>query len=204
MIDLAPNHHAHYRQFSGAFGYVAALTMVVGRGEDAQLVADLAGVGPDDHVLDVGCGPGTAARAAARRGARVTGVDPAEPMLTMARAITRIRPPAGELAWLCAGAASLPIPENEVTACWSIASVHHWAELDESIAEIRRVVAPGGVFVAMERRTRPGATGNASHGWTPQQAETFASMLVDHGFTTPTVSNHELRRRKVVAVTAHG
>ena len=30
---------------------------------------------PKDHAVDVGCGPGAAARQAARRGAQVTGVD---------------------------------------------------------------------------------------------------------------------------------
>ena len=65
MNELPPNHHAHYRQFTGLFGYVAGLTMIVGRGGDARLVRDLAGVDRADHVVDIGCGPGTAARVAA-------------------------------------------------------------------------------------------------------------------------------------------
>ena len=38
-------------------------------------VLDLAGVGPGTTVLDLGCGPGTFAAAAVRRGARVVGID---------------------------------------------------------------------------------------------------------------------------------
>ncbi len=198
---LPPNHHADYPPFRGPFGYVAGATMVIGRGADARLVADLAGVGAGDHVLDIGCGPGTAARRAARRSARVTGVDPAEPMLRLARLLTRLRP-SGDLRWVRAGAESLPLPDGDVTACWSIASVHHWTDLDASLAEVRRVLAPGGMFVALERRSRPGARGNASHGWTPQQADTFASMLTAHGFAAPAVTNHDLGLRKAVAVSA--
>ena len=201
--ELAPNHHAHYPQFRGPFGYLAALTMIVGRGEDARLLADLAGVDHSDHVLDIGCGPGTAARAAARRGARVTGVDPAEPMLRVARLLTRLRP-SGDLTWVRAGAESLPVPDGEVTACWSVASVHHWSDLDASLREVRRVLAPGGVFIAAERRSKPGAGGMASHGWTAQQAETFAAMLTDRGFKEATISNHDLRWREVVVVSARG
>lgn len=200
MSDLPPNHHAHYRQFSGPFGYVAGLTMTVGRGADARLVADLADLGPDDHVLDIGCGPGTAARVAARRANRVTGVDPAEPMLRLARLLTRLRPPEGEIDWVRAGAEDLTLPADSVTVCWSLASVHHWPDLEGGLSEVTRVLSPGGTFIALEKRAEPGATGNASHGWTPDQADEFASMLTDRGFVSAEASNHELGRRKVVTV----
>ena len=201
MTDLAPNHHADYRQFSGAFGYLAGLTMIVGRGRDARLVADIAEPQAADHVLDIGCGPGTAARLAARDGTQVTGVDPAEPMLRLAGLLTRLRRPAGEIDWLCGGAEDLPMPDESVTVCWSLASVHHWPDLEGGLSEVERVLRPGGTFIALEKRTQPGATGNASHGWTPAQADAFAALLTDHGFQSADVSNHDLGRRRVVAVT---
>lgn len=203
MPDLAPNHHAHYRQFSGAFGYVAGLTMIIGRGQDARMVADIANLEATDHVLDIGCGPGTAARLAGRRGSRVTGVDPAQPMLRLARLLTRLRRPKGEIDWLCAGAERLTIADDSATVCWSLACVHHWPDLDGGIAEVKRVLRAGGTFIALEKRTEPGATGNASHGWTPDQANTFATLLSEHGFTAVEVLNRDLGRRPVVAVTAH-
>lgn len=202
MAELPPNHHADYPTFSGMFGYVAGLTMTVGRGKDARLVADLAELGPTDHVLDVGCGPGTAVRIAARRGARVTGVDPSEPMLRLARVITRVRKPGAEIDWVRAGAEDLTLPDDSVTVCWSLAAVHHWPQLDEGIAEVHRVLRAGALFIALEKRTEPLAEGNASHGWTDDQAVLFASMLEDFGFTEPAVANHELGKRKVVVVTA--
>ena len=39
-----------------------------------------------ERLLDIGCGTGNAASLAAERGARVTGVDPAERLLDIARA----------------------------------------------------------------------------------------------------------------------
>src|SRR4051812_30795642 len=91
MIDQTsvPNHHAHHRGFSGATGWIAALSMVFGREGDARLAARLTGLQRGDQVIDVGCGPGVAVRHAATVGASVTGVDPAAVMLRVARRLAR-------------------------------------------------------------------------------------------------------------------
>ncbi len=200
MTDLVPNHHAHYRQFSGLFGYLAGLTMVVGRGRDARLVAELAEVGADDIVLDIGCGPGTAARHAAGRGATVIGLDPSGPMLRLAALISRLRAPAGTLEWRQGAAETIDLPAESVSVCWSIATVHHWHDIDSGLGSVEHVLAPGGRFLAVEKRTEPGATGNASHGWTPAQAELFASILRQRGFSDVVVSDHTVGKRDVVVV----
>lgn len=202
MDDLPPNHHANYRQFGGPFGYVAGLTMIAGRGRDARLAAELASMAPGHHAVDIGCGPGPAVRLAARRGASVVGVDPAAPMLRLARLLTRLRPPTGAVDWQLAGAEALPLDDASADACWSIASVHHWPDLDAGLAEVRRILRPGGRFVAIEKRTADDASGLASHGWTAPQAETCARMLREVGFSSAEVTNHDLGRRRVVAVTA--
>ncbi|MDH3293630.1 MAG: class I SAM-dependent methyltransferase, partial [Acidimicrobiia bacterium] len=204
MSELAPNHHADYPQFGGVFGYLAGLTMVVGRGRDARLVADLAAVGPADRVLDIGCGPGTAARHAAGRGASVIGVDPSKPMLQLARAITRIRQPSAPVSWRLGSAESMDVEEASITACWSLASVHHWQDLDAGLDQVERALAPGGRFLAVEKRSEPDATGNAGHGWTAGQAQLFASMLTGRGFVDVEVSNHTIGhlvgKRRIVVV----
>lgn len=202
MADLPPNHHADYRQFAGVFGYLAGLTMIAGRGGDATLVTELARVNADDHVLDVGCGPGTAARRAARTAGRVTGVDPSEPMLRLAHLLTRLTRTPTEIDWVRAGAEALPLPDDSVSVCWSLAAVHHWPDLNAGLAEVQRVLRPGGRFIALEKRTKPGASGVASHGWTGQQAEAFAGMLDARGFADVVVTEHDRGRRQVVAVNA--
>lgn len=176
--------------------------MVFGRGKEARLLADLAGASADDHVLDIGCGPGTAVRITAKRGCHVTGLDPSAPMLRLARVLTAVRRPKGTVEWVEAGAEATTLGDASVSTCWSLASVHHWPDLDGGVNEVKRVLQPGGVFIAMEKRSPEGATGNASHGWTDQQAESFADLLADAGFSSPTVTYHELGRRRVVAVAA--
>ncbi len=197
----APNHHGHFRGFSGASGLLIGLTMAVGRQGDAELACRLAGVGPGDRVVDVGCGPGAAVRLAARRGASVTGVDPAAVMRRLAGVLTPSRARA-RISYVDGAAEQLPLPDDSATVLWSIAAVHHWPDLGAGLAEARRVLEPGSRFVAIERHTRPGATGLASHGWTDEQVAAFADACRTAGFQALQVEHGGTRRRRVVAVVA--
>ena len=55
-----PNHHGDHAGFSGISGWLAGRSIAVGRDGDAELAIRLTGLGPQDHVVDVGCGPGVA------------------------------------------------------------------------------------------------------------------------------------------------
>jgi len=195
-----PNHHAHYPGFAGPAGFLAAASMVLGGAGNARLAERLSELAAGDAVADIGCGPGTAARHAARVGASVVGIDPAPVMLRLARFLTRRSLRAVRYAE--GSAEALPLPDSSVSVVWSIASVHHWADLDAGLHEARRVLKPGGRLVAIERLTRPGATGLASHGWTPDQASAFADRCRAHGFTDAMVNRHGGGRRTRVSATA--
>jgi ubiquinone/menaquinone biosynthesis C-methylase UbiE len=195
----AVNHHAGHPGFAGVIGLLAGLTMIVAGGAVARLAADLASVSDADRVVDVGCGPGTAVRKAARRGARVTGVDPAPVMLRLARALTRDRP---AITWAEGAAEDLPQPDGSATVVWSLATVHHWRDVTAGLAEVKRALAPRGRLLAIERRVRPGATGLASHGWTEQQAESFAAQCRAAGFESVRIEKHTPGRRAVFVVKA--
>ena len=71
---------------------------------------------------------------------------------------------------------ALPVTNGWATVAWSLKTVHHWKDVTAGLAELRRVLAPSGRLLVMERRVKPGATGLASHGWTEQQAESFATQ----------------------------
>lgn len=204
IIAEPPNHHADYPGFSGVFGLVAGLSMVIGRGGVARMAADLADVTAADRVVDIGCGPGAAVREAARRGAEVCGVDPAHVMLRLARLLTKGD---SRITWLDGVAEALPLPDATATVVWSISTVHHWPDLEGGLAESRRVLAPGGRFLAIERRREPGTTGLASHGWTDEQAQSFAEYCRAAGFVDSRVGVQRVGRQDhihVVAVRAAG
>jgi ubiquinone/menaquinone biosynthesis C-methylase UbiE len=130
----------------------------------------------------------------------VVGIDPAPVMLRMARLLTRRS--SDSLRYAEGSAEALPLPDASVSVAWSIACVHHWANLDAGLQEACRVLKPGGRLVAIERLSPPGATGLASHGWTPAQASAFADRCRAQGFTDARVSRHGEGRRAKVSVTA--
>lgn len=194
------NGHAHGR-FSGVPGLAIGVSMTVRRGPLCRLVAGVAGVGNDDRVLDVGCGPGSAAREAARRGASVTGVDPAPLMLHLGRLLTRGR--AGRAVTFMEGAAeALPVPNRSVTVAWAISSVHHWADVPAGLRELHRVLTPGGRLVISERLTRAGATGLGAHGFTQARADEIVTAAREAGFSGAGWQTHRAGRQTVVVVTA--
>lgn len=194
--DMPVNHHADHPGFAGVTGSLFGLVFLLIGGANAKLAAGLVRVAATDHVVDVGCGPGSAARVAARRGARVTGVDPSASMLRVARAVTR----GDRITWAEGTAEDLPVPDGAATVVWALATVHHWRDATRGVAEACRVLAPGGRLLAVERQTQPGATGMASHGWTDAQAESFAELCRATGLVDVRVRAERAGRRDVWAV----
>jgi ubiquinone/menaquinone biosynthesis C-methylase UbiE len=195
----AVNHHADHPGFAGPIGLVASLGMLVMGRRYAGLAVDLASVSDADRVVDVGCGPGNALRAAARRGATGAGVDPSPLMLRLARAVTRDHP---NVTWSLGGAEELPVATGWATVAWSLKTVHHWKDVTAGLAELRRVLASRGRLLVMERRVQPGATGLASHGWTEQQVESFAAQCGAAGFAHVRIDERPAGRATAWAVRA--
>ncbi len=164
-----------------AYQIITALSMTAGRGPLARTVADAAALTPADRVIDIGCGPGTAVRLAARRAATATGIDPDPAMLRLAHWSTAIwRSP--NVNWLQGRAEKLPLPDGQATVAWAISSAHHWDDRGAGISEVGRVLAPGGRLVLAERLAKPAAHGHAAHGLTRDQATDLARQLTAAGF----------------------
>jgi SAM-dependent methyltransferase len=102
-----------------------------------ELVED---VTPGTRVLDVACGTGIVARRAAARGATVVGVDLNAQMLEVARAAD----PAIE--WLEADAGDLPLPDGAFERVFCHQALQFFPDPPVAVAEMRRVLAPGGAL----------------------------------------------------------
>jgi SAM-dependent methyltransferase len=98
------------------------------------------------RVLDVGCGPGHLANRLARdHGLTVTGLDLDPAMIARARGNAEQRVPAEHRpTFVVGGVAALPFPEGSFELVVSTLSMHHWADPAAGLAEIARVLRPGG------------------------------------------------------------
>jgi len=112
-------------------------------------------VGPGCDALDVACGTGDLALELRRRigpDGRVVGCDFSEPMLELARAKSGEHGLAVEFGW--ADALDLPYGDGSFDAVTIGFGARNLADLDRGIAEMTRVLRPGGRLVILEI-TRP-------------------------------------------------
>ena len=118
--------------------------------DDLPAYLDLAAELRARRVLDVGCGTGSLAVLLAARGHAVTGVDPAEASLRIARA----KPGAGRVTWIHGDAGAAP-PETAGAAFMTgnVAQVfrtdEEWAR---ALRDVRAALLPRGHFVFETRR----------------------------------------------------
>ena len=146
---------------------------------------------PGDRFLDLGCGLGAAVERAASRGAEVSGVDPSPAMVEKARA----RVPTATFA--VASAEAIPFPDGAFTVVISVATYHHWADPGAGLAEVHRVLAPGGRLLIVERKLRR----RKGHGLHPDAARDVAMQLQALGFATTAVDHLRVGRKTYLAIT---
>lgn len=101
-------------------------------------------VRPGDEVLDACCGTGDLARAALAEGGVVTGLDFAERMLE------RARRKSAAIRWVRGDALDLPFDDDSFDAVTVGFGVRNVEDLGRGLAELRRVLRPGGRLAILE------------------------------------------------------
>ena len=151
---------------------------------------ELAGIRPGERVLDVGCGPGRltiVAGIVAGLEGETCGIDPAPEMVELAhrnaaRAGVRVRFEVGAIE-------ALPYPDDHFDVVLNSLMLHHLPDelKRRGLAEIRRVLKPGGRVVAVDFGATPDegfghllCVLRLRTGW--DHAERLRAMLGDAGF----------------------
>lgn len=126
--------HRDYDTNPERFRLGTRLTAALGRGSLYELVADR--LGNAHRVLDIGCGDGALAAVVGRR---VIGLDAAAPMVGAAAAHGPV---------VRGDSTALPIADASVDAVTAINTLYHLPDPLVALREARRVLKPGGTFVA--------------------------------------------------------
>jgi ubiquinone/menaquinone biosynthesis C-methylase UbiE len=128
-------------------GIYDRMTGLLFRGRYAEVAHAIAAAAPANAaVLDVGCGPAEVLVKLATLSStlRLTGVDIDAPMIDRAR---RKAARAGVAPTFVVDAAALPFQDGTFDLVVSSFAVHHWPDPHAGLAEMLRVLKPGGTAI---------------------------------------------------------
>jgi ubiquinone/menaquinone biosynthesis C-methylase UbiE len=133
-------------EFSKQAIYFAKLP---GHAEATRLIIEMAGVSPDDDVLDVACGAGSVTCAAARTARHITGIDVTPAMIEQAQAL-QAQHDLSNLSWHIGDVTQLPFATNTFDVILTRYSFHHFIDAATVLAEMVRVCKPAGRVVVAD------------------------------------------------------
>ncbi|QEE40464.1 MULTISPECIES: class I SAM-dependent methyltransferase [unclassified Methylobacterium] len=142
-------HSGHVVDQFGAQASAYVTSAVHAGGADLDRIGALVRGLPGAGVLDLGCGGGHVAFAAAAAGASVTAYDLSSEMLAAVTAEAERRG-LDRIATRQGAAEALPFPDAAFDAVLTRYSAHHWRDVPAALAEARRVLKPDGLFVVCD------------------------------------------------------
>jgi ubiquinone/menaquinone biosynthesis C-methylase UbiE len=165
-------------------------------------VVSLLDVQPDDRVLEIGFGPGIAIRELARRApdGYVCGIDHSEVMLRQAgrRNADGIR--RGIVDLRVGSVDALPAFDARFDKILAVNALLFWHAPDARLAELRRLLQPGGLLAVAHQPRGPGASDEVA----ATSGREMAATLVRAGFSDVRVETLRLEPAVVCALGRNG
>jgi ubiquinone/menaquinone biosynthesis C-methylase UbiE len=177
------------RQFSKPYGALASLFGWVlnrlNRDQNQATVAALE-LGPDHAALDIGFGGAVSLPMllkACPQG-KVAGIEISPEMVQRAHHAHAAAVASGQLELVEASVESLPWPDGTFHGAFAVNTVYFWPKLEEGVAEVLRVLRPGGRLILSnvppEMLKNGGFPSVGGRAWAPEE---YSELLARAGFT---------------------
>lgn len=181
---------------AGVAGRLAGMIMARLNADMEHAGVELLGLRGDERALEIGYGPGTGIGAllAALPDGRVAGIDPSPVMCRQASRQASRRAGAAKRVDLRIGeVSSLPWPDDAFDGILAVNTAQFWPDPAADVAEVLRVLAPGGrVVIALRTGGRHGHA---------ELAARYADLLVEDDLV---VTRHTRTMRTGPAVFVRG
>ena len=189
------------RQFghpSGLFGRFIGNGMAKRNVYDAQWTVSLLNIQPQQHVLEIGFGPGVSTQIVAEKAAQgfVAGIDHSQTMIQAASQRNAQAIQSGRMELKLGDVASLPYPDESFDIVLSLHSIYFWQDPLGCLKEIRRVLKSSGtvaITILPKDKWRQKLDTNAM---TLYFGKDIASMFSEAGFRNVRVQIPPMEDRK--------
>ena len=183
-----------YRQPSGLIGRWIGGRMARQHQPENLWTVNLLDVQPNDHILEIGFGPGIAVEAVAQRvtNGLVAGVDFSPTMVALASQRNAAAIRARRVDLRCGDAAQLPFADAAFDTAYSIHSIYFWANPALALREIHRVLKRNGrlILTVLPKEkwnpANPDAAGTPE--CTPYTGSDLKRLLLSVGFSDITIA----------------
>lgn len=144
--SLLTGQHGHP---TGMIGRMLGEKMVRQHVPETIWTIELLDLKPEDHVLELGFGAGRAIELVAARvpNGQIAGIDISQEMVRSASRRNARAIKAGQVILRQGDLVALPYPDSKFDEIFTIQTFYFWSDIPQALAEIFRVLKPGGKLV---------------------------------------------------------
>lgn len=196
-----------YRRPTGFVGRIIGNRMAEQHAPENAWSVSLLSVQPNDHILEIGFGPGTTIQRLASLASEgyVAGIDLAPAMIQLARKRNAASIQAGRVSLTYGDAAKLPYSENTFDKVLSIHCLYFWPDPLQVLREIQCVLKPGGklVLTLLPKEKWPG-DGQGTPECRVYRGNDVVKLMLEAGFSDadvkPTPDSAPFRELAVIGI----
>lgn len=169
----------------GEFGLQVADNMNISNADMTRYAVDLLDCGGHDAILEIGPGNGRFAEYVLAKGPGVTytGVDLSETMVDAAREINTVHINAGRARFEWTDGLRFPFEDGTFDRVFTVNTLYFWHNPAMQLAEIRRILKPGGTFcLAIASKAFMETLPFTAYGFTLYTPEEAQELLGANGF----------------------